>query len=117
MGDLLTVHDLPKGFDYPSEFLHVVERGLLELEPWRILTGDLLRRRAEGLGHRYPERMLVPFAARQDNDDVACWDTSLPGQVVIVHDFSSGGWEGHGGFPDFVSWLQSVFNEFIEWIP
>lgn len=117
MGSLLSLHDLPGDFEYPPQFLHVFERGLVELEPWRILTDELLRLRVEGLRQRYPKRVLVPFAARQDSDDVACWDASSPGQVVIIHDFASDGWESEGEFPDFVSWLQSAFDEFIEWMP
>lgn len=43
MAELLSLEDLPEGFDYPSEFIRVVELGMVNLEPWWILEGDLLR--------------------------------------------------------------------------
>jgi hypothetical protein len=102
MADLLTIAELPEGFDYPAEFIRVVELGLTDLEPWWIFDGDQLRRRAIGLRERYPERQLVPFARRQDNDDVACWDLDH-GDVAVVHDLASAGWEQRGRFPDYDS--------------
>ena len=60
VGDLLTSVDLPAGFDYPAEFMRVVELGLTDLEPWWIFDGDQLRQRMIGLHERYPGRQLVP---------------------------------------------------------
>jgi hypothetical protein len=77
-----------------------VELGLTNLEPWWIITGDLLRDRHVELLRRYPQRALVPFARRQDNDDVACWDVST-GKVIVIHDFASPGSETRGEFADF----------------
>lgn len=72
----------------------------------RCLTASALVRRSPA-GHTratrvcdcaYPGRSLVPFACRQDNDDVACWDLDQGrGRVVIVHDFKSPG--GRSGAP------------------
>lgn len=72
MPELLKGSDLPQNFGYPRLFVRVAEQGLLDLEPWHVLVGDELRRRAAGLAKRCPDRTLVPFASRQDNDDVAC---------------------------------------------
>jgi hypothetical protein len=47
---------------------------------------------------RYPDRELVLFAVRQDNDDVACWDLDQ-GNVAVVHDFSSPGFERRAEYP------------------
>ncbi|TLW94759.1 hypothetical protein FFT09_02475 [Saccharomonospora piscinae] len=113
MADLLTIAELPEGFDYPAEFIRVVELGLTDLEPWWIFDGDQLRRRAIGLRERYPARQLVPFARRQDNDDVACWDLDN-GNVAVVHDLASPGWEQRGGFPDFNAWLRQAIEDLIE---
>lgn len=111
--ELLSPQDLPDGFSYPSQFLRVTELGLTNLEPWWILTGDLLRARYAGLMERYPERTLVPFARRQDNDDVAAWDVRS-GQVTIVHDFASPGTETRADFPDFYTWLRQAVEDLIE---
>jgi len=45
-----------------------------------------------GLQERYPGRMLVAFARREDNDDVACWEAGGGGKVIVIHDFASDGW-------------------------
>src|ERR1700722_13415076 len=105
MTQLLAVGDLPDGFEYPPLFIRVVELGLTSLQPWWILGGDLLFERNAGLSTRYPARSLVPFARRQDNDDVACWDVAS-GNVVIIHDFSSPNHEQREAFPTFADWLR-----------
>ncbi|KNB53013.1 hypothetical protein [Streptomyces caatingaensis] len=103
---LLAIDDLPEGFEYPDEFIRVVELGLTNLEPWWIFDGDLLRRRTRGLRERYPDRKLLPFARRQDHDDVACRDVDHGGAVVI-HDFDNAGREQRARFEDFNSWLRA----------
>ena len=113
MADLLTVEDLPEGFWYPPEFTRVVELELTDLEPWLILDGKRLRMRCAGLRERYPERSLVPFAIRRDNDDVACWD-AVTGDVVIVHDFASPGWEQRARFAGFNPWFRQAIDDLIE---
>lgn len=113
MADLLSTVDLPEGFEYPPEFVRVVELGLTNIEPWWIIDGDRLRNRFVGLRERYRERSLVPFAIRQDNDDVACWDRTA-GNVAIVHDFSSPGHEQRSEFGDFYAWFRHAIEDFIE---
>jgi hypothetical protein len=116
MPGLLSSVDLPTGFAYPPEFVRTVELGVLNLEPWWILTGERLKERFVGLQERYPAQGYVPFAERQDNDDVACWRAAPP-EVVIVHDNASPGWEHRDGrgFPTFHAWLRAAIEEFIEW--
>lgn len=113
MADLLRQDELPTGFTYAPEFLRVVELGLTQLEPWWIFDGDLLRRRAAGIRQRYPQRRLVPFARREDNDDVACWD--LDGSdVVVIHDMTEPGREQRARFADFNAWLRQAIEDLIE---
>ncbi|MFI5532190.1 hypothetical protein ACIA8O_27020 [Kitasatospora sp. NPDC051853] len=113
MADLLGTAELPDGFVYPSEFLRVVELGLTDLEPWWIFDGDLLRRRSTVLARRYPQRRLVPFARRQDNDDVACWDLGT-GKVVVIHGMAGPGWEQRAEHLDFVAWFRSAVDDMFE---
>jgi hypothetical protein len=108
----LAAAELPECFAYPAEFLRVVGLGLTNLEPWSIFDGDSLRTRAVGLRERYPERRLIPFARRGDNDDVACWDLEQ-GDVVIVHDYADPGWEQRERFPDFHTWLRRAVEDLI----
>lgn len=114
MAQLLSAAELPERFCYPHQFLRTVELGLVDLEPWQILHGDLLRARQAGLRTRYPVRTLVSFARRQDNDDVACFDVDR-GKVVIVHDFAAPGWEQRAEFDDFYGWLRHAVDDFVEY--
>lgn len=115
MAGLLSIADLPEGFVYPPSFIRIIELGLTDLEPWEILVGDRLRRRLRGLTDRFPNRHLVPFAGRQDNDDVACWDIDQSfGRVVVIHDFTNPGWENRAEYTDFYAWLRRAIDDLIE---
>ncbi|MFE5125964.1 hypothetical protein [Streptomyces sp. NPDC056669] len=113
MLDILSHTELPNGFAYPDIFVRAAESGLTSLEPWWLLEGENLRARHSGLKERFPDRVLVPFARREDNDDVACWDLEN-GKVCIVHDFSSPGREERGSFEGFADWLRAALEDFIE---
>jgi len=112
--ELLSANELPSGFAYPREFEHIVELGILNLEPWYIMQGEALRRCSAGLEQRYPARRLVPFARRQDNDDVACWQVEHPDEVFIIHDFASPGWEQRACYASFYDWLKQAVEDLIE---
>lgn len=115
MAELLSVEDLPPGFWYPSSFIRVVELGLTNLEPWHVLEGSRLRERRQGLAKQFTARGLIPFAIRQDNDDVACWDLARGNEmVVVIHDFSSPGWEDRAEYPDFYAWLRQAIEDLID---
>lgn len=66
------------------------------------------------MSERYPNRKLIPFAKRTDNDDVACFEIENPGKVEIIHDFAEPGWEQRVEYPDFWNWFKSAIDEFIE---
>lgn len=111
---LLNESELPIWFNYPQEFLRIVDQRLLDFDPWIVLQGGQLRTRFRGLQERYPERELIPFARREDNDDVACWDKGKEG-VVIIHDFSSSGYENKQDMNSFWDWLRSALEATIEY--
>ena len=80
-----------------------------------MLLGVRVRQRYQGLIKRFPDRRLVQFAARQDNDDVACWDLDRgTSRVVVIHDFATPGWEALAEFPDFHDWLRQAIEDLIE---
>ena len=112
--DLFSSEELPTGFTYPRQFEHIVELGLLDLEPWYVLQGTALRDTKAGLAQRYPDRQLVPFARRQDNDDVACWQTGERENVFVIHDFASAAWEQRAVFASFYDWLRQAIEDLIE---
>ncbi|AKU15664.1 hypothetical protein [Luteipulveratus mongoliensis] len=110
----LSTERLPKDFWYPTGYIRVLESGLVDLEPWKILDAEQVEFHREGLALRYPARRLLPFANRQDMDDIACWDLERGNQpVVIIHDYASPGWESRGEFADFYSWLREAVEDFI----
>ncbi|MGO1298984.1 MAG: hypothetical protein ACTMIA_17085 [Vibrio sp.] len=111
---LLNVSELPNGFTYPQEFLRIVDQGLLDFDPWIVLQNNQLRTRYRGLQQRYPNRELIPFARREDNDDVACWENDKK-RIVIIHDFSSPGFENKQYFESFWDWLRSALEATIEY--
>jgi hypothetical protein len=113
MAELLSSDEWPKSFSYPRLFIRIVELGLTNLEPWLILEGEALRRRAHGMRHRYPDRELVPIAMRGDNDDVACWDVSRLGKVVVIHDYADSGYEYVNEFDGFSDWFRTAIDEMI----
>ena len=112
--DLLSEKELPQGFRYPRQFNHILDLGLTELQPWYLLEGKPLRDTMAGLAKRYTDRTLIPFARRQDNDDIACWQAASNEEVFIIHDFASSGWEQHGHFPSFYAWLRRAIEDLIE---
>ena len=106
---------LPSWFRYPPTYLRIVEQSLLDLTPWHILSAEDALRQMHGFEDRYPSRRLVPFARRQDNDDVACWEDGKPEMIVVVHDYASEGWENEGSFDSFWSWFRSAVEDTIDW--
>jgi hypothetical protein len=111
---ILTDKELPKWFYYPKQFIKIVDLGLINIEPWTILMDEQLHNRFIGLQKRYPGRSLIPFARREDNDDVACWEKDQGEMVVIVHDFATPGYEDRGRFDNFWDWFRVAIEDMIE---
>ncbi|WP_427891562.1 hypothetical protein ACQHIV_03440 [Kribbella sp. GL6] len=76
----------------------------------------MLHARYNGLAARYPGRQLVPFARRQDNDDVACWHAGAP-EVLIIHDFDTSDRAVRETLPSFYDWLRRAVDDLIEFEP
>ncbi len=110
---LLIKNELPDWFDYPKEFLRIVNQNLFDFEPWLILSGARLHTRFHGLKNNYPNRNLIPFARRIDNDDIACWEDNTY-SVVVIHDFSSPGYEDSAKYSMFWDWFRAAIEDMIE---
>ena len=65
------------------------------------MNDDETVRRFRGLQKRYPGRRLYPFARRDDNDDVACFEDDDNSLGNIIHDFADIGWEQREVVPTF----------------
>src|SRR5262245_22245576 len=113
MTKLLEDEELPPGITYPTPLRRLIARGIQNLEPWYVFDAAQARERLRGLRDRFPTRILLPFARREDNDDVACFDQQVPGKVVIIHDFSLEGFEQREILADFYSWLRKAFEDMI----
>ena len=62
---------------------------------------------------RYPERRLIPFARRDDCDDLACFEIGKSGRVQLIHDFANSGWEQRKEFQDLWKWLEAAVGDMI----
>ncbi len=113
MDGLLSAEELPAGFEYPRPFLRLVERELLYFEPWFVLLGDQLRLRHSGMAERFPDRRIVPFARREDEDDVACFDADDPASVLVLHDFAGPGWERPRRLDSFAAWVRLAVEDML----
>lgn len=94
-----------------------MDQNLVDLSPWYLMDHAQVLMRMQGLRVRYPERQLVPFARRDDTDDLACWEKDRGETVVVIHDFASPGHEERRVFPDFWSWFRVAVEEMIEFEP
>jgi hypothetical protein len=104
------------GVKAPPEYIRAYEVEMKDLEPWNWITDEEFDFRVAGLKDRYPERNLVPFAERQDCDDVACWDLEAPGIVIVIHDYASKGYETRANFGSFRDWLHQAMDDCLDFI-
>ena len=111
---LVSAERLPSWFEYPSELISLVDSGRVNLTPWHILEAIYAYPEIEALRDRY-QRNLVPFAYRQDNDDLACIEKEAKGKVLIIHNHASKGFEDEGSFETFASWLEAAESEMESW--
>lgn len=103
------------GFKYPEAFLKAIELNLLDFDLWYIMDEDRVLNRIKGLRERYPNRKLIPFARRDDNDDIACFEVEKGEKVQIIHDFASLGYEQRKEYEDFWKWLENAIHEMIKY--
>lgn len=115
MIELIKQKQLPSWFSYPDCFIETINQNLLDFTPWIVMQGDCLEQKYQGIKQRYPNRDLVPFAKRIDNDDVACWESKKGKKIVIIHDFASSGWENVTEYDTFWDWLREVIEDMIEY--
>ncbi|KGK81032.1 hypothetical protein [Clostridium sp. HMP27] len=107
---------LKNGFKYPESFIRIVKLNLVDLDLWYIMDNNQALSRYEGMKNRYPNRILIPFARRDDNDDVACFEFGKGEEVQIIHDFASPGYEQRKVYSDFWSWFRDAIDEMINFI-
>lgn len=115
MADLLTPAELPGGCEYPRNLGRVIDLGLTNFDIWWIIEGKLLHGLYTTVQKLYPARTLIPFAKRQDNDDIACFDLDS-GRISVIHAFASPGWEQRDEgrvFDTFEDWLRQALDDML----
>src|SRR5215831_19344452 len=110
--ELLHAEDLDVTLAYPEGLHRIAQQGLASLTPWHLMDRAAAIQRLQGLRVRYTAK-YVPFARRQDNDDIACFDPARPGNVILVHDFSSEGYERRRDFDSFWDWFRAAVEDMI----
>ena len=86
---------------------------LIDFDYWYFIPENQLAQRINGLKTRYPNRQLVPFARRDDNDDIACFEVGKGEIVQIIHDFSSQGFEQREEYKNIWLWAKEAFEELV----
>lgn len=106
----------PEWVGNQPELDRVLDLNLTNLEPWAFYFDQTdFATRVQGLKERYPNVDLIPFARREDCDDIVCWEKSQGTvKVFVVHDFSSNGWDKRREFKDFWEWYREAVNSMIE---
>ena len=100
-------------FHYPDSYLKVVELSLVDYDHWYLLSNELISIRYEALEKTFPKRHLVPFAARYDCDDIACFDVEHEGKVIIINDLDYADDENIQEFETFWNFFISAMKELI----
>ncbi len=102
----------------PVLYDRMIERGMVDLEPWELLRGARQAQRMKHLDEVFPGWNLIPFAGRSDNDDVACWTGK---EVVVVDDYdvmrdATGAAVRHQAavYHSMDEWLIAAIRDFIE---
>ena len=107
--------NFPKWVGPQPELNRVMELELTNVEPWFFYSEQKdFDTRVQGLKTRFPNLELIPFARREDCDDIVCWEKSHgPQKVFLIHDFSSWGWDKRKQYEDFWEWYRSAINDMI----
>lgn len=112
--EIYNINNVYDNYDYPKEFLKIVELNLVDFEMWYLMSTEQVEIRIKGLRSRYPSRKLIPFARRDDNDDIACFEVGRGNKVQIIHDFASEGYEQRKEYDCFWDWFRNAIEEMIE---
>lgn len=111
--EIFNVQEMYKGYEYPREFLKIADLNLVNFDFWYLMPEGQMEWRITGLKNRYPERKLIPFARRDDCDDIACFEVGKGNKVQIIHDFASAGYEQRKEYDCFWDWFKDAIEEMI----
>jgi len=109
-------YPLPVGFRFPESYLFLLEKRPPDIEPWEWLASykELSISWMNIIKKQFPYRTVIPFAKRDDSDDVSCFDgtdTSGNPKIIFIHTFCSPGSENRGEANNFDDWLEVTKEE------
>ncbi|EGA5808943.1 hypothetical protein ACRFH6_001074 [Listeria monocytogenes] len=102
-------------FIYPEAYNKLIELNLVDFDVWYLIESGQATRRYHDLKERYPNRKLIPFARRGDNDDIACFEIGKENRVQLIHDFTTEGFEQRGEFDDLWERVESAVKTMVEY--
>lgn len=111
--ELYNIGIIYSDYVYPAEFIKIVELNLVDFEMWYLMSNEQVDIRVKGLKVRYPSRNLIPFARRDDCDDIACFEIGKGNRVQIIHDFAGEGFEQRKEYKCFWDWFRDAIDEMI----
>lgn len=111
--EIYNIEKVYNGFHYPQFYKKILELNLIDFDYWYLMNSEQIDIRINGLKSRYPNRKLVPFARRDDNDDIACFEVDKGERVQIIHDFASVGYEQRGEYDSFKDWVKAAIEELM----
>ncbi|XWW44935.1 hypothetical protein JYG30_19685 [Fibrella sp. USSR17] len=103
---LLESNELPDWFTYPEVAKLLVNKNLVDLQPWLILTGEHLRL----WDNYYLKHGIVPYATRLDNDDFVGWSQKQNGKLARF-DSTALAFGPNQTYKDLWEWLQEAVND------
>lgn len=110
-------------FVAPKGYLWLLERGLVSfapsggLQPWHYLD----RETSFSVTDRWPtgpaNSVLIAFAKRQDNDDLACFEIAdnQVQAIVTVHGWAPDGYSIAATYSTFWDWVKAVIDDVRDW--
>lgn len=102
------------GYQFPKELIKLRKLGLTNMEFWWLIDDEHLQWRYKHLKQYYKNRQLIPFAKRDDCDDIACFEVGKGETVQIIHDFASPGWEQVREYNCFWDWFSAAISEMVD---
>jgi hypothetical protein len=106
----------PKGYEWAIEQRWGGFAPFTRLQPWYFLEEDNMF----FVNNRWPNKPviidLLAFARRQDNDEIACFDTSTTDNVVLINGWAPDGYEILQVYSSFWEWMKSVVDDVADWV-
>ena len=100
-------------YDYPEGYKKLKDLNLIDFEYWYFIPKYQFKNRFIGMSQRYPSRKYIPFARRDDCDDIACFEYGKGNTVFIIHDYANAGFEERKSYNNIWEWFKDAIDELI----